>query len=448
MSEFITTPLLYELNRAHPSVGEPQWVFVKSSNHCPDPVISIFYHNYLVPRVSGHRSQETYLRDLLYFVTWCEEKKNKPASEVILQSNIFTRTDLNNFSNWMRTRGSKTKTRDGVDLEKHPYKQIGGKTYSRVIDRTKEFLNWAVNFFLNPDNLAKDSLHLLEQKTLVKNSISEWAKEKRNAVPYRNNKIIDLTDDEIIAIDKVLHPSRRKEKDHAVVVRDYLLWRIAIEFGVRGGEILALEINDMPEGQQEYLEIRRVEDRGADYKDPRTNPPRPKTLSRVLPMLLPNAEYNPANGEVKGDYEETILSCSHVVYWWTVYSAHYRPFNTPHDFVFCEHADDEYKPLASLTCLVDYVRDKTGIKNFRAHICRHSLFTRLMLTKINSDNWERDLLDIKYYGGWKNDKSIMAYTKRAQEDLALGVVTRFQSNNARWKMTHDFREEQTKERTA
>jgi integrase len=414
-------------------------MFVKISNQCPDPVVSLYYNNYLIPARNGHKSQESELRNILYFYTWCEEV-DKQVSEILLDNRLFTRTDLNSFSQWLRKRGTKTKTTDDDDIKKHPYKQIDGNNYRSIIYSTATFLNWAVNFLFFPEGVRADSVEILEKRLIVKESIKEWQKEKKNAVPRKMKLVVDLSDEEIINIDKSLHPNLRNDTNRSSVVRDYLLWRIALEFGARKGEILCLETIDMPEGQQEYLNIRRTDERGSDYYDPRTNPPRVKTLSRFLPLLLPDAPYN-ADHSLKNNYEETILSCSHVKHWWTEYAGYHRPISTKHKFAFCEHADGERSPLADLSRLVNYIKTKTGIKKFHAHICRHSLFNRIFMTKIDSDSYEQDIKDIKYYGGWISDKSIEIYTTRARADLAKGYSTRFQASEKGWGLTRTYSKE-------
>lgn len=55
----------------------------------------------------------------------------------------------------------------------------------------------------------------------------------------------DMKDEEIAAVEQFLRPESRSESvGEPIAWRDYLMWRMAIEFGIRKSEILAMRLSD------------------------------------------------------------------------------------------------------------------------------------------------------------------------------------------------------------
>jgi len=435
MEEFDTTKLTYRIQKVRLLDDEPQWLFLNKSNNSPSPVISLYYPNSIEAKNNGHDSQERVLRSLFYLFTWAD-KVYKPVDELILSNKVFDEIDLNKFSHWLRQRG--TKVKDVIDGETY-IKRIDGGYFEQVISDIYEFLVWSVGFLYLPPGYKRNSAELLEQQAVVKDMTKEWAKKAKKLVPKDVKDVNDLTDDEIIKIDFALHPANRNDAGRAIVIRDYLIWRIAIEFGVRKGEILCLEVDDLPEGSNSFLNIRRIEDRGDDYIDERSNPPKVKTLSRILDQLFPDAPYS-SDGTLKCPHTDSVLKYSHVKHWVTEYLGWHRPIDAKHKFVFVRHDSNTATPLASLQQLCDKIKELPGLGGFHFHLTRHSFFNRLFATKIDSEYWDRDKADIQYYGGWSSDKSIEVYTSRARKTKARKYHTRYQIQESSWKKVKDHQE--------
>jgi len=235
----------------------------------------------------------------------------------------------------------------------------------------------------------------------------------------------DLDEDEIRRIDTFLsNLALPPDADH-MWVRTFLIWRLAIEFGLRIGEILALRIEDCPTRQRSSFEIVRIEDRRqADSRGVYT--PRPKTLGRSLGILLANSAFPALVFRYISEYRVT----------WKVRpdGSRRKSPNVPHPYLLVTDAGD---PLPQVTArsLAAKIARETGVA-FNWHAARHAFFNRAYA----AIGWIPDLgeqnvrlNDLIYWGGWSSPKSLEIYTNRARKHRAAHALAIWQGRLEEWK---------------
>lgn len=230
----------------------------------------------------------------------------------------------------------------------------------------------------------------------------------------------DLTDAEIDTIENYLRPATCLSGTKAALShRDYLMWRLVIEFGLRIGEVLALRLCDAPSKDRPYLSVVRVEEREGLEIDPRgAYAPRPKTLSRDLGQLVGNSVLPGA----LLDY----VSC----YRFRQERVHGRTrkkFSLGHTFLIVSKYGEPLSMRGAQDVAQRIQRD-TGV-NFHWHVGRHALFNRGYSVISNMEDGpvkQVRLEDLVYYGGWRSSRSLRIYTARTRRDNARGALRRWQ----------------------
>jgi integrase len=122
-----------------------------------------------------------------------------------------------------------------------------------------------------------------------------------------------LTEGEIEAIRAVIAPTKSADEQWRfpasgfsaqTALRNWLMFELALELGLRRGELLKLRLDCLPRGREEGIKVLRYPD---DPHDSRTLEPAVKTAERILPasprLLQAIRAYltlPPPNGRVKG----------------------------------------------------------------------------------------------------------------------------------------------------
>lgn len=229
----------------------------------------------------------------------------------------------------------------------------------------------------------------------------------------------DLTDNELLLIDELLKfrldNATDKRGQH---LRNYILWRLVLRFGLRIGEALALRLVDLDlTGDYPSLEIIRIEERGADYVDPRTpNNPLVKTYGRLL-------YFAPEDEDIIRYIEEYVSG-----YRVKGYKENRFTVFLEHDFLFVSHGSvNAGSPLSysSASKISKGIRLEC-VDSFHWHIVRHAVFNRLYEAASLLENNSTEIDHIIYMGGWGSPGSLKSYAKRAIRDMTR---TRLIKNN-------------------
>jgi integrase len=232
---------------------------------------------------------------------------------------------------------------------------------------------------------------------------------------YRNLVSTDLTDREIEILDANLYCGIESGGVvSSTSVRNYLLWRLIKAFGLRIGEALALRLEDINiTSNNPCLNIVHLDERGDGYFDPRTPyHPRVKTLSRTLYFMSQDEDVV----DLIDDYLENHRLCCRVVRGRKILTN-----MLSHDYLFIEHGKvHEGRPMSSSAAskLAKQLARDCNI-DFHWHIVRHSVFNRLYAAAAMLLDNKSEIDHIVYLGGWRSEKSLEIYNRRATRDRAL-----------------------------
>src|SRR5690606_1098411 len=142
----------------------------------------------------------------------------------------FSHSEVRAFAAWLRSRWA---TEGDVLPRRHR------ATLNLIIDECRRACVW----FLQQFALREEPkpLRMVELGQMIEVQLDAW-KESRHRIP-KEFEAGDLADDEIQRIEDFLKPGHRANHvEERVAVRDYLVWRLAIEFGMRRSEIAALRL--------------------------------------------------------------------------------------------------------------------------------------------------------------------------------------------------------------
>lgn len=222
----------------------------------------------------------------------------------------------------------------------------------------------------------------------------------------------DLTDEEIVKIETYLLDQMTRD-DRPAALRDYLMWRMVMEYGIRVGEMLSLRVSDLPTQNKNFLEIVRIEHRpGGIQADPRTFPPSVKTLGRDLGQYFVNSSF-------PGLSNRYISECR----WrWARRSngSRFQQTRLGHNFLLITTKQGKPLSIASAQTRAQTISAETGIR-FGWHVGRHSFFNRANIAMESiDDKFDREerFQGLKYWGGWNSDASFGIYTRKSRRDRA------------------------------
>lgn len=227
----------------------------------------------------------------------------------------------------------------------------------------------------------------------------------------------DLTDDELHKIEEFLVGQLSSANvSRGLNLRNNIMWRLVRRFGLRIGELLALRLQDIDlTGSYPFLEIIRIEDRGASYADPRTpNNPLVKTYGRRL-------YFGPGDEEVIRAIEEYVDKYRvkrKIKGGFTAY--------LEHEFLLVSHGNASLgNPLScSAANKIARMISNECVETFHWHLVRHAVFNRLYEAASLLVNNSTEIDHIVYMGGWSSPGSLKSYVRRAIRDKARRELMR------------------------
>jgi hypothetical protein len=292
------------------------------------------------------------------------------------------------------------------------------KTYNAHLAGGERMVTWFVDRFHDarnaplPRGVVLDALHKTSQRAWKLQNI------KDTSSPVAP----DISDCDISLIETFLQNAATCERPERRWVRAYLIWRLAIEFGLRIGEILALRLQDCPDRVNPAFRIVRIEERSG-IPDPRgVYAPRPKTLGRELAPILSNSVFPRLVVDYQADHRLKRVRRANLSFAW-------RPVLS-HTYLI---VDDDGGPLSVFTArnLAKSVEEHTGV-SFSWHLARHAFFNRAYSAVAAIEDPTRRtirLSDLVYWGGWSDPSSLDCYVRRARRDRALAGLAIWNGSN-------------------
>ena len=419
-TELDTSPLGIRISRI---MLEGKVRFVIQDRETLQPLMALsIYEAYLSKKHSSHNTVHTSLQKLSFLVTWARQS-NIDIDTILLSGEMIEPRQVNAFGAWLSQRGKLQS--DG---------SIKPIIINAILGATSRAFRWFADQYNTAFNCrgSEREIHIQVYKEAIKKRFSDQCLKVR-----KKTSADDLTEEDISKIEQFLKPENRLKKSpglsEAQALRDYLIWRLVIEFGLREGEILALRLEDCPHQQHNYIKIVRIEERGSDYSDPRgVYAPRPKTLTRELGFILKNSPIKKLiNDYITKHRRRKVLEHGR------------RTFKFIMDipaFLILSHRHDKGVPLSqsSLLDIAAEIREGTGIEYFHWHIGRHAFFNRAYasivdLKEKDSEMHKDRLSDLIYWGGWESEKSLQLYINRARRERAQMALCFYQTEQTEWE---------------
>lgn len=387
------------------------------------------YESHLAMSSFSPATVEKALEHVAALLTWDAETGNSATSR-LAYGQPLTEAQIRNLKRWLEARGSEKQGRSStavaVGSEQEP---ANASTRQATVNATlrgiSAFEDWCLRYALARHGFHS---HLHDVREIQK----EFWSDAQGHVP-RMQYAEDFSDEEILEIEQYLrglafHRSKGgvKRKDF----RTYVMWRMAIEYGLRVSEMLATRLQDLPSRTQNYLRIVRIEER-SDPPDPRgKRSPRPKTLSRDLGTYFANSSFPDLFAKYVVDYR-----------WTEAFdpkrSVMRRQSVRDHHYLFIA---DNGNPLARSTAegAAAEIAKELGI-DFHWHRARHSFFNRIYSAvdrMPNPSDRERGRQQLKYLGGWASDESLLIYTNTARRNAAREATFLLSQPNEKpvWKV--------------
>lgn len=372
-----------------------RYMLVAEKTFMPVVSASVYEVSYSLGSRRFKSSIRTIFYHLAFLFTWAG-KNGVDIEVMLLEGRGIDFKNVRSFARWLET----------VILPSQGGDQIS-RYVTKVLHSCSAFALWFVENFTPLVSYQVDSnvnyVKLIESHKQVWSEV--MAGGNADAIAQ------DLTDDELQLIEKLLKARLdNATRKRGLQLRNYILWRLMLRFGLRIGEALALRLEDINlTGDYPSLEIVRIEERGANYVDPRTpNNPLVKTYGRLL--------YFGSGDEDVIEYIEEYVSTYRVKangkrHGFTVF--------LDHDFLFVSHGSSNMgRPLScsSANKISKDIRLEC-VDKFHWHVVRHAVFNRLYEAASSLENNATEIDHIVYMGGWRSPNSLRCYAKRAIRDL-------------------------------
>lgn len=390
--------------------GRPRFLFQNVETLEPSIAVSLWEQSRSLRRGS-YNSVKNDLKCLLYLYDWAQQK-NIDLDYLLLNGLALSASQTRTFGAWLNEYDSGSKDKP---------KKLGVANFNRVLDVSASLFAWFISNF--PEIQNADNQQLLERQQVIQ--MVEKLFRSQKVTDKKKRFAGDLSEEEIEIIEKYLKPANRTDAEEPIVVRDYLIWRLAIEFGFREGEILALRLEDLPRGKQQCINIVRIEERGDDYHDPRgVYMPRPKTLSRELGFILDHSEIPRLLGNYMSYHRCTRVERNGKLL--------VQPI-LDHNFLIVNHRRKDGLPLteSGMRKIAGRISRQTGVK-FHWHVARHAFFNRAYAALAGHPELKDKVMDLVHWGGWSSEKSLRLYINRARNERAKTALTFWQLGMNQW----------------
>lgn len=352
-------------------------------------------------RYRRYRRQSSTLTDNLRILgvlyAWARTSGGFDLDDYLTQGKTLTPRQIEAFASTLRLPDTLNALGPAV-ISEAVSPLIDSGTYDHYLSITESFLTWA----LDSMNRGGISVSTLEQLSAERAHLSYlFASLRMGARPSEHLEPLD--DQEIASIRQAIGPLREGESSwifpsHVFAehtrLRNWLMFEMALELGVRRGELLKLRLDSLPRGSDDGIRILRHPD---DPADSRTNEPAVKTAERVIPA------------------SRALLSVLRAYITLPLPLGRVRG-KSPYLFV-----TEKGYPL-SLARTDDVIQDigrYSGVAPLSWHRLRHT-WSEQWATRLLSRPNGKDVL--QYLGGWTNPHSPDHYIKHTISQQAAEIV--------------------------
>lgn len=373
-------------------------------------IVGSLYEASLSRRCSSPNTFYRYLQFAQALLSWDREVE-AGLEHRLLSGAPLSSAEIETYALWLEARfrgGSDAVPRRSID------------SYNGYLRGAEEMVAWFMDQYFVADG-ADQGISLENQHRA---SLRSWRRVRKKRVA--EDIAPDLEDEDVEAIENFLRGTAIGPHAEPRWTRAYLIWRLAIEFGLRIGEILALRLEDCPTRADPSFRIVRIEDRTGE-PDPRgIYAPRPKTLGRALAPVIANTSFPHLVVDYQADHRrrKIVRASGQVVL---------RPVMS-HTFLL---VNDQGEPLSifSARSLAQAIAAETKIE-FTWHLARHAFFNRAYAAIARLDDPTARTTrtqDLVYWGGWRNESSLDAYVRRARRDRARTALAIWGGAHETWE---------------
>lgn len=387
-----------------------RYIFADRKTGKPSLAIAM-YEVHMFARGLSPNTRKAELRYLLSLYAWADQRKLNLDCRFLAGEGLEA-AEIRTFTAWLRTRYEE---KGRLPLEKR-------KTFNKIILGCQVACCWFIDQWNPSVGGSRDGVEEHIRRSDAQRRYWKNAKVKEPRVALAP----DLKDEEISAIEQYLRPEGLQTGEaNKNVVRDYLIWRLAIEFGLRIGEILALRLIDCPSFNRNYFSVVSIDERTSDSEDPRgAYAPRPKTRSRDLGVLHKDSQFPGLVNLYISECRYTSNPLSHKG----------RRFLLAHNYLIISRSGS---PLSVATAQDIATRISKALHfKFHWHLARHAFFNRAYASVASIRDplkKEVQLKDLVYWGGWSSQDSLGIYSERARRDRARYALKDWQE----WSRVRD-----------
>jgi integrase len=319
------------------------------------------------------------LRALGRVYDWAKVCHGFDLDDHLTSGGVLSARQIESLVLYFRTRGRDSETIVGRDPG----------ALDHEVSVVENFLGWA----LDSDNRGGTQTRTLEELAAQRAHLQQLCRSLRTGA-RPSERIQPLSEQDLAAIRKVLSPKPDLGQEwvfpeqvfyrHARL-RNWLMVEMALELGLRRGELLKLRLDSLPRGSEDGLRVLRRPD---DPHDSRRREPAVKSAERVVPISR--------------------FLVSIIRAYLTLLAPLGRPVGkTPYLFVTrkgeplsVKASDDIMKPIAR----------HTGVTPLSWHRLRHTWAERMAELLAEQANGMDKLM---YLGGWTNQQSPKRYIQNA-----------------------------------
>jgi len=389
--------------------GETRALFIHKETLAPSSAMSI-YETHLYTIGQSKNSVKSMFTEMNYLFTWAQKTPDLNLDTLLLNGGRLKPKHIRAFRSWLENRAN-TQKNDKVPLDT-------GYRNSILTTCSTVFQFFVSQYAAFDTDTTRD--------ISVANIRLDWKAAKKK---QRIKKVADnLTEEEVLAIETTMKIESQIAQGvkQAIAHRNYLMWRLSIEFGMRIGELLLLELQDLPSRDRHNIKIVRVDERGNDFFDPRgTNAPLVKTLSRELGFVIKNSPIPKLLSIYTTKYRNRKI---------IKHGRKVRQLITDHPFLILEH-HRRGAPLSvgSAQDIAKKIANDSGVKRFHWHLSRHSFFNRAYKAIASNEDYKDQKKVLQVYGGWEDIKSMDIYVARARKERAGMTLAFWQQNGNVWE---------------
>lgn len=333
--------------------------------------------------VVSHRRQwvqSATLRDNLYAIrrlyNWAAHEAQIPLETVLLQGETLSPRQLEDLGGHLRAASRARKV-----------PVVSPNTVNKALYAIEDFLLWAWDHATYGQPYAQHT-----GRYMLRFQLTEALHSLRYP-SYPSRRYLPLSDTDVRAIRMTLAPHSPpngssvfpKTFSATNALRNWLMVEMALELGLRIGELLKLRLDSLPRGTQRQLLVRRYPD---DLYDTRTHEPAVKTAERGLPL------------------SEALLSTLRA------YVTGKPPLGRPAGRSPYLFVTDEGNALSHgrANDILRVVSERSGVSPLSWHRFRHTWAERMAVYLLDVPN---GLDQLMYLGGWTNPQSPQRYMQNA-----------------------------------